>query len=65
MKNTEKVESLVKELMTNLENLSIAEFLEMFHFIISKFDDTFNKYDLEKFKQALSDDKIRTFKDLL
>lgn len=65
MQNLETTKELIEELMINLEDLAIEEFVEMLFYLESRFDSRFSKYDIEKVKQSFNDENIKTFRDLL
>lgn len=65
MQNLETTKELIEELMINLEDLAIEDFVEMLLYLESRFDYRFSKYDIEKVKQSFNDDNVKTFRDLL
>ncbi len=65
MQNLETTKQLIEELMINLEDLEIEQFVEMLFYLESRFDYRFSKYDIEKVKQSFNDDNVKTFRDLL
>lgn len=65
MQNIDKIENDIIELIKNLEDCNIDDFLFLFHKIIEEFDRVFGKYEIDDFKVILSNPEIKTFRDLL
>lgn len=65
MQNIDKIENDIIELIKNLENCKIDDFLLLFNKIIEEFDRVFGKYEIDDFKVILSNSEIKTFRDLL
>ena len=65
MQNIDKIENDIIELIKNLEDCKIDDFLLLFHKIIEEFDRVFGKYEIDDFKVILSNSEIKTFRDLL
>lgn len=65
MQNIDKIENDIVELIKNLEDCNINDFLLLFNKIIEEFDRVFSKYEIDDFKVILSNSEIKTFRDLL
>jgi hypothetical protein len=65
MQNIDKIENDIIELIKNLEDCKIDDFLLLFNKIIEEFDRVFSKYEIDDFKVILSNSEIKTFRDLL
>lgn len=65
MQNIDKIENDIIELIKNLEDCIIDDFLLLFNKIIEEFDRVFSKYEIDDFKVILSNSEIKTFRDLL
>lgn len=65
MQNIDKIENDIIELIKNLEDCKIDDFLLLFNKIIEEFDRVFSKYEIDDFKVILSNPEIKTFRDLL
>lgn len=65
MQNIDKIENDIIELIKNLEDCKIDDFLLLFNKIIEEFDRVFGKYEIDDFKVILSNSEIKTFRDLL
>ena len=65
MQNIDKIENDIIELIKNLEDCKIDDFLLLFNKIIEEFDRVFSKYEIDDFKVILSNSEINTFRDLL
>ena len=61
----EEIEKNIVKLIGNLEDCSLDDFLILFYSIVGEFDRVFSKYDVEEFKKAIHNPKIKSFRDLL
>ena len=61
----EEIEKDIVKLIGNLEDCSLDDFLILFYSIVGEFDRVFSKYDVEEFKIAIHNPKIKSFRDLL